>query len=400
MSQAKDLEVGSEPFPGYCLARFLGRGGFGEVWEATAPDRGAVALKFLPCKTPAQVARESRSIQSIRQLRHPNLVGIGSVWCVPGYLVFAMELADGTLQDLLEVYENEYGTPIALDHLLPLLGQAAEALDFLNSRRHEFRGHRVAWQHCDVKPSNLLLFGDTLKLSDFSLTSPLTLSLGTQTRQGTPAYMAPEVFQGRLSDRTDQYALAVSYCLARGGRLPFRGRSIACAGEEVRRPPDLTMLPEAERPIVARALAPAPPDRWPSCTELIDQLGRVAPEGWRASDEDHHHGKRPAGLNGKERRTAARYLSQLETSGRSLGTHGQSFAVAVQDIGRRGIGFVSDTRFGQGTILVLSLRDDTATGTLPTYVRVARVNPRTNGAWFLGCTFARAFKEEEVRRQL
>src|SRR5947209_16690599 len=38
---------------------------------------------------------------------------------------------------------------------------------------------------------------------------------------GTPDYAAPEVFRSRLSNRTDQYALAITYCQLRGGRLPF-----------------------------------------------------------------------------------------------------------------------------------------------------------------------------------
>src|SRR5262249_14214956 len=152
---------------------------------------------------------------------HPHLTRVHRVWCAAGFLVVAMELADGSLADLLEVYRAEVGTALPPDHLVPLLAQAAQALDFLNTRQHLLNGQWVTVQHCDVSPANLLLFGATVKLSDFGLTTTLAFHEKTHLRAGTPDYAAPEVFQARVSDRTDQYALAVCYCQLRGGRLPF-----------------------------------------------------------------------------------------------------------------------------------------------------------------------------------
>src|SRR5207302_3208300 len=91
----------------------------------------------------------------------------------------------------------------------------------LNARQHVLGGQRVAIRHCDIKPSNLLLQGQTLKVADFSLATLTSSEMWYHRRAGTLDYAAPEVFQGRLSERTDQYALAVSYCLLRGGELPF-----------------------------------------------------------------------------------------------------------------------------------------------------------------------------------
>ncbi len=265
--------------PGYRLRRLRGRGGFGQVWEAEAQDGRVVALKFLPCPKGQGAPQELRSVQMVRDLAHPHIIRVEKVWSSPGFLVVAMELADGSLADLLEVYRDEVGTPLPPQHLCPLLAQVAEALDFLNLRTHVLQGRRGTIQHCDVTPGNILLFGEVAKLSDFGLTTTLGSREKAHFRAGTPAYAAPEVFQGRVSDRTDQYALAACYCLLRGGRLPFPDTPADFDAAYTRPSPDLSMLPEAERPALARALAAVPQARWPSCRELIAELERATCPG-------------------------------------------------------------------------------------------------------------------------
>jgi serine/threonine protein kinase len=156
-----------------------------------------------------------------------------------------------------------------------LLSQVAAALDFLNAKQHHVGGKVVGIQHCDVKPRNLLVFGDTVKLTDFGLSSLISSQLQGHRRAGTLAYTAPEVFQGRLSNWTDQYSLAVTYCELRGGALPFPENPPTFQTAYIRPAPDLSMLPPRERPIIARALAPVPQNRWPLCSELMHQLGTV-----------------------------------------------------------------------------------------------------------------------------
>lgn len=274
MSTHTLLKPGMEPFPGYRLFRLLGRGGFGEVWESEYTGGSNVALKFLICRDNLSTAREIKSLQAIRLLEHPNLLRMDRVWCFAGYIVVHMELAEGSLMDLLEAYETEFKSPIFPEKVCLYLAQVAEALDFLNQRQHMIDGKRVAIQHCDIKPGNMLLFNETVKVADFGLSSMVTTSLQFHRRSGTLDYMAPEVFQGKLSDRTDQYALAVSYCQLRGGRLPFSDTPEAITPKYQRPDPDLRMMSEAERPIIARALARAPQDRWPTCGGLIGALMR------------------------------------------------------------------------------------------------------------------------------
>jgi serine/threonine protein kinase, bacterial len=272
---AVPLRTGLEPFPGYRLRQLLGYGSFAEVWEAEAGDGALVALKFLPAERQQDTPGELRALQTIRKLPHPNLLRIDRVWCHLGYIIIAMERADGSLADLHATYRTEMGTSIIPEHTCLLLSQAAAALDFLNARRHAFEHKTVAIQHGDVKPSNLMLFGETLKLADFGLAALLSGPVTPRQPCGTPEYAAPEVFRGRLSRHSDQFSLAVTYCEVRGGRLPFAPPPRTFQPDYFHPPPDLSMLSPRERPVVARALATAAEERWPSCAEFIDRVSRL-----------------------------------------------------------------------------------------------------------------------------
>lgn len=266
------FRITADLHPGYKLVQLRGIGGFGEVWEAEKANGDKVALKFLPCTGARGGANmELRSIQVVQGLTHPQLIEIERVWCAGTFLIIAMELADGSLNDLYDVYMDEQRPGMPAGHLLPLLDQAAKGIDFLNNQTHLINGQRVTVQHCDINPANILVFGENVKLSDFSLTTVLTAPTKVHLRAGTTAYAAPEVFQGSLTHRTDQYALAICYCRLRGA-LPFKDTPSTFLPTYCRPTPDLSMLMEAEKPIVARALSPVPEDRWPSCRDLVKEL--------------------------------------------------------------------------------------------------------------------------------
>ena len=248
-----------------------------DVAKASGGNKAAgtrVRKKMQDIKSAAQ---EVRNLLTVSQLSHPHLLPMRQVWADCGCVVAVMELADGSLLDLLEVSLTEFGVPLPADQVCHYLAQAAAALDFLNARRHQLGGLRAGVQHGDVKPSNLLLFGEAVRVCDFGLASLTAADLVTQGRAGTPAYAAPEVFRGQRSRWTDQYALAVSYCELRGGRLPFRDTPDRFRARYVRPQPDLSMVSPAERPVLARALARTPQDRWPSCGDLLARLAAALP---------------------------------------------------------------------------------------------------------------------------
>lgn len=261
---------------GYSLRRLRGKGAFGEVWEAENASGAAVALKFLRCDDSFSSPKELRNIQAISKLDHPHLLRTERVWSSRGYLVVSMELADGSLAEVLDICRVEHGVGLPQQVACDYLVHAAAALDFLNAHRHTLGGRVVGIQHCDVKPANLLLVGHTVKLGDFGLATQLAAPLVTHRRLGTPAYAAPEVFEGLLSDWSDQYSLAVTYCELRTGRWPFPDAPTRFTQSWVRPAPDLSGLTSDEKRVVQRALLPTPHLRWRSCGEFVAQLARVA----------------------------------------------------------------------------------------------------------------------------
>jgi serine/threonine protein kinase, bacterial len=269
---AFNFAVGAEPSPGYRLQRVRGRGGFAEVWEAESPNGPHVALKFMPSSNMSTTARELRSVQSFQSLEHPYIVKTYGMWSVPGYIVINMELAEATLLDLMHLYHDDLGQPIDPAVLCLYLSQVAEALDFLNARRHVLAGRKVGFQHGDVKPNNILLFGDIAKLTDHGLATPTYGPTTPCPRQGTREYAAPEVFLGSLSDFSDQYSLAVTYYALRAGRFPFPPPPKDTSRSYNRPLADLSGVTEAERPALIRALAPVPTHRFPNCREFMSAL--------------------------------------------------------------------------------------------------------------------------------
>src|SRR4029077_7882518 len=87
---------------------------------------------------------------------------------------------------------------------------------------------------------------------------------------GTPAYMAPEVWRRKVSERSDQYSLAMSYAELRLDRRIIASRDMMdIMLEHLDKPPDLSPLAEPEQQVLHKALAKDPDKRYPSCREFV-----------------------------------------------------------------------------------------------------------------------------------
>jgi serine/threonine protein kinase len=287
--------INSTPAPGtdgpegYRLLELLGRGAFGEVWRAEAPGGVEVAVKIVSLALkPAEAKRELAALHAMLELRHPFLLPLHAIFSQGERIFIAMELADDSLRARLRSSHKGGQTGIPGAELLGYMREAAEALDFLHANE---RLHR------DIKPDNILLLAGHAKVADFGLARIFEQwqTVQTQSVVGTPAYMAPETWEGTVGPRSDQYSLAVSFVELRCGRRPFEARSLPqLARLHADSAPDLSGIPEAERPSVARGLAKRSTDRYPTCRAFVAALARAMQDGAAApASEKAVPGSRP-----------------------------------------------------------------------------------------------------------
>ncbi len=313
---AKTYQPGDEPVPGtgYRLTEFLGRGGFGEVWKASAPGGAEAALKIIRLGG-TEGRKEFRALQLVKRIRHPNLVPIIAFWlktedgsvlddkfsadeglvagdtdadnilketmAVPTggsalrakELVIAMGLGDATLFDRLQQCQAENLPGIPREELLRYMDDVAEAIDYLNSPIHDLAAEGAAIQHCDIKPQNLMIVGGAAQVCDFGLARMIGADR-TTTAAASIAYAAPECLEvGQPSSSTDQYSLAISYFELRTGRLPYVDNTLAAVMQAKRQGDlDFSKLPQKEAEVLHRATSHAPEQRYASCVELVTAL--------------------------------------------------------------------------------------------------------------------------------
>ncbi len=201
----------------YRILSLLGHGAYGSVYRAEhlVFDDDIVAIKLLRGVITSDEERQ-RFFQEARVHKklstHPHILPIRSAGIQDGIPYMIMEYAPGgSLQDLL--LKQPSGQPLAEQQALAILTHIGEALQ---------HAHQQNIVHRDLKPDNVLFnaSGEAL-LADFGIAAILSSGTKDLGRGGTPAYMAPEQFQGMVSTKSDQYALGcIAYELLTG-RHPF-----------------------------------------------------------------------------------------------------------------------------------------------------------------------------------
>ncbi len=187
----------------------MAEGGFAKVFEAYDTIEGIpVALKV-----PHSHLMDKKGVEEFRRevritagLDHPCILPIKNADFIGDHFVIASRMGSGALDDLLENHRR-----MGIRRVVPLAEQMLEALAHAHARRII---------HCDIKPSNFILFaGDHIRLADFGV-AKLALETLKTTGAGTLGYMAPEHALGKPSLRSDCFSMALVLYEMLSGELP------------------------------------------------------------------------------------------------------------------------------------------------------------------------------------
>lgn len=287
-------------FAGYTIQRLLGAGGMGEVYLVQHPRLPRLdALKILSAEATEDEefrARFIREAELAATLWHPHIVGVHDRGEYDGRLWISMDFVDGT--DAGHLLEERYPSGMPHQDVAEIVTAVAEALDFAHERR---------LLHRDVKPANILVtspsegarrrvlltdFGIARETDDMSGLTEANMAIGTVT------YAAPEQLTSQsLDGRADQYALAATtFHLLTGTPLFNNSNRAVVVGNHLHTPPprlserrpDLAYLD----PVMAKALAKNPEDRYPCCLDFARALS--ARPAAKADDEIAPQGAAPA----------------------------------------------------------------------------------------------------------
>jgi serine/threonine-protein kinase len=269
----------------YRLRQLLGRGGMGEVWEAShtrLPKQFAVKfLLGLAKAEPELLMRFRREAEIASRLSHPSIVQVTDFNILPdGTAYIAMERLIGE-----DLRARLLRGPIPLDEARAITRQVASALEL---------AHREGIVHRDLKPENIFLCREPdgllrAKVLDFGI-SKLADGIGNPTRDdrvlGTPGYMAPEQAMGKNSSidgRTDLFSLATIVYEMLTGKGVFMGDTLAelCTKVLYHTPPPLDeLLPQIPRPFavaISTALSKDPAQRQPEIRTFAEAIAGDTP---------------------------------------------------------------------------------------------------------------------------
>ncbi|MHB2016372.1 MAG: serine/threonine-protein kinase [Candidatus Xenobia bacterium] len=250
----------------YVLESRIGEGGTATVYRVRATDGGAHALKLLKVgelPEPEEFRkRMGREVRILQELDHPGIVRILD-WGQSSFGPYLVEelVTGASLADVL---------PLPLPEFMRIFRQLLEAV----AHAH---GHGIV--HRDLKPVNILLPPGEVKITDFGLArSDFMTMLTGNNAMGTPAYMAPELFNGdKAVPASDQYSLGVMAWQMLSGRLPFPQASFMqlMGAHCMQPPPPLSGVPEKLSAMVMRMLEKKIDARYASLEAVLSALTEV-----------------------------------------------------------------------------------------------------------------------------
>ncbi|XP_038688785.1 cold-responsive protein kinase 1-like isoform X2 [Tripterygium wilfordii] len=189
------------------LRNNIGRGGFGTVYKGTLKNGLQVAVKTLSAESRQRAGEFLNEINTISNVRHPNLVEIVGC-CVQGaYRILVYEYLKNNSLDHVLLGRKSTNNRLDWGRRAIICMGIAKGLSFLHE---ELTPHIV---HRDIKASNILIDEDFKpKIGDFGLAKlfPDNITHISTRVAGTIGYLAPEyALGGQLTMKADVYSFGV-----------------------------------------------------------------------------------------------------------------------------------------------------------------------------------------------
>jgi eukaryotic-like serine/threonine-protein kinase len=273
----------------YELVKELGRGAFGSVYlgkHFLLEHKPSVAIKVLNNTLTSQeeIQRFFQEAVLLDELTHPYILPVLDANLYEGYPFFVAEYAPGgSLRDRLDKLN---GSPMPIDEAIHIISQVGQGLQ---------HAHDLNVVHRDMKPANILFNAqDDALLADFGISVHVQKTSRVD-EVGTPTYMSPEQFKGKVSKRSDQYALGcIIYEMLTGQPLFTADDPYTIGYKHIYEPPVQPRslnpdIPDETEAVILKALSKEREDRYASVTDFLRALQSAAGIAPTATNTHHQN---------------------------------------------------------------------------------------------------------------
>ena len=231
-SSDNKIKFGKEYFVGqssgpllehYDIIKPLGKGGYAKVYEVQHKKTKEIrACKHLSKANIPDYDKFKREIQILIIADHPNIIKLYEVFESKRSLYLVMELCrGGELFDRV-IEHMETGEMYTEKDAAKMFIQIMSSIDYC---------HKNGIAHRDLKPENLLYLNkgeeknNPIKIIDFGLSQYITSEEKLKSKVGTAYYVAPEILQGKYSEKCDVWSAGVILFILLSGDPPFNGQN-------------------------------------------------------------------------------------------------------------------------------------------------------------------------------
>lgn len=264
--QTEIQKTNNEKYIGnYKIVKLLGEGATSKVY-LVSKNNSLFAAKIFQHQDPELLKRFQREIEILKQIKHINIVQIIDHGEQDNKPFLILEYVNG--KTLQEIYPD-----LTIEQKLDIILAVSNALNYL---------HNKGIIHRDIKPENILIDKDlkNIKLTDLGISRIVYWKPITFEGQilGTPAYMAPELFEGIYTDpRIDIYSLGITMYEIFTGKLPFDGTPSEIVIKHLKENPPLPSLinpniPSNIEKIILRCMEKKIERRYKNISKLIEDL--------------------------------------------------------------------------------------------------------------------------------